>query len=118
MFNKKIKSGEQIYPEMISIIIDEMVIEGVKYYSVSYLLYIDKDLANSRVIEIGTTLNSDVSFIDAVNLAIDYAERIWSLEVIYPSAFFRNSIGVQGHAVIVDILKDYQKQLYNKEETV
>lgn len=118
MFNKKIKSGEQIYPEMISIIIDEMVIEGVKYYSVSYLLYIDEDLANSRVIEIGTTLNSDVSFIDAVNLAIDYAERIWSLEVIYPSAFFRNSSGVQGHAVIVDILKDYQKQLYNKEETV
>lgn len=118
MFNKKIKSGEQIYPEMISIVIDEIVIEGGKYYSVSYLLYIDEDLANSRVIELGTTLNSDVSFIDAVNLAIDYAESVWSLEVIYPSAFFRNSIGVQGHAVIVDILKDYQKQLYNKEETV
>lgn len=118
MFKKKIKNGEQIYPEMICIVIDEIVIEDEKYYSVSYLLYIDEDLANSRVIELGTTLNSDVSFVDAVNLAIEYAESIWSLEVIYPSAFFRNSIGVQGHAVIVDILKDYQKQLYNKEETV
>lgn len=103
---------------MISIVIDEIVIEGGKYYTVSYLLYIDEDLANSRVIELGTTLNSDVSFIDAVNLAVDYAESVWSLEVIYPSVFFRDSIGVQGHAVIVDILKDYQKQLYNKEENL
>ncbi len=118
MFSKKIKSGEQIYPEMVSIIIDEIVIEGEKYYTVSYLLYIDEDLANSRVIELGTTLNSNVSVIDAVILAIDYAESIWSLEVIYPSAFFRNSIGVQGHTEIADILKEYQKQLYNKEETV
>lgn len=118
MFKKKIKSGEQIYPEMISIVIDEVKLGAGKYYSVSYMLYIDEDLSNSRVIELGTTLNSEESVLDAALIAIEYAESLWSLESIYPSVTVRGESGIKGHALIVDILKEYQKQLYNKEETV
>jgi disulfide oxidoreductase YuzD len=118
LFKKKIKSGEQIYPEMVSIIVDEVNLEGEEYYSVSYMLYIDEDLSNSRVIELGTTLNSEESVLDAALIAIEYAESLWSLESIYPSVTVRGESGIKGHALIVDILKEYQKQLYNKEESL
>lgn len=118
-FTKSIKNGAQIYPEMVTIVIDRVVIEGELLFSVSYILHIDDDLRNGRTIELGTTLYSETSLDDAALIAIEQAEYMWSLDIIYPVAVVRyENEGVKGIHELKELIVEYQKNLYKEEETV
>lgn len=118
-FTKSIKNGAQIYPEMVTIVIDRVVIEGELLFSVSYILHIDDDLRNGRVLELGTTLYSETSLDDAALIAIEEAEYMWSLDILYPVAVVRDeNSGIKGVHELNELIVEYQKHLYKEEETV
>lgn len=118
-FTKSIKNGAQVYPEMVTIVIDRVVIEGKLLFSVSYMLHIDEDLHNGRRIELGTTLYSETSLDDAALIAIVAAEYIWSLDILYPVAVVRDeNVEVKGIHELKELIVEYQKNLYKEEETV
>lgn len=118
-FTKSIKNGEQIYPEMVTIVIDRVIIKGELLFSVSYILHIDEDLRNGRRLELGTTLYSETSIDDAALIAIEEAEYMWSLDILYPAAVVRDEdAGVKGIHELKELIVEYQKNLYKEEETV
>lgn len=118
-FTKSIKNGAQVYPEMVTIVIDRVVIQGELLFSVSYILHIDEDLRNGRTIELGTTLYSETSLDDAALIAIEEAEYMWSLDILYPAAVVRyENEGIKGVHELKELIVEYQKNLYKEEETV
>lgn len=85
---KTISTGTNIWPEMVVLIVDQMELETETVYAISYMIYLDEDLSESRTIEISTVLCNRDRLL-AIDEGTRYAIDMFSVKKLYPEAIYR-----------------------------
>ena len=73
---------------MVVLIVDQMELETETVYAISYMIYLDEDLSESRTIEISTVLCNRDRLL-AIDEGTRYAIDMFSVKKLYPEAIYR-----------------------------